>query len=132
MLFSSLRSRRESQRRPAPFRPALEPLGDRIVPAIGTGAHFLSATSALNNAGGLVINFKEAGLGNIDESVPISVTGDAEATYQWFNKGGNKPQGNPFSSFEQIDVTQVFPVRNGRVTGTFVIDAPPAPAEFLT
>src|SRR5262249_54268818 len=57
---------------------------------------------------------------------------NANATYQWFNHGGNKPQGQPFSSSQVIDVTQSFPVRNGQVTGTIVIAAPPAPMDFLT
>jgi hypothetical protein len=132
MFLSSLRTRRASNKQPRTFRPALESLDNRIVPAIGTGAHFLYATSSIDDSGSLVVNFKEAGLGNIDESVPISITGDAEATYQWFNKGGNKPQGNPFSSHETINVTQSFPVQNGQVTGTFTIAAPGPTEEFLT
>jgi hypothetical protein len=74
----------------------LEYLSERIVPDIGTGAHFLYANSSLAAGGSLVIDFKEAGLGNVS-AVPISVTGAAAAVYQWFNKGGNKPQGQPFS-----------------------------------
>jgi hypothetical protein len=132
MLFSWLRPRRTTRKQPASCRPALESLSDRIVPAIGTGAHFLSATSTLNASGALVIDFKEAGLGNIDESVPITVTGNATATYQWFNHGGNKPQGVPFSVSSTINVTQSFPVRNGKVTGTITITPPPAPADFFT
>lgn len=132
MLRSWLRPRLASERRAACFRPAVESLGDRVVPAIGTGAHFLYAASAVDAAGDLVINFKEAGLGNIDESVPIRVTGDATATYQWYNHGGNKPQGEPFSVHLTIDVTQTFPVRNGEVTGTIIISPPPAPSDFLT
>jgi hypothetical protein len=132
MQQSWLRPRQAHPKRPATFRPALESLGERILPAIGTGAHFLYATSSLNASGALVITFKEAGLGNIDESVPISVTGDATATYQWYNHGGNKPQGQPFSAHETIDVTQSFPVRNGQVTGTITISPPPAPADFFT
>jgi hypothetical protein len=133
MLFSWLRPRRTPQKRSSTsFRPAVESLDKRIVPAIGTGAHFLYASSAVDASGALVINFKEAGLGNIDETVPITVTGDATATYQWYNHGGNKPQGQPFSSHETIDVTQDFPVRNGQVTGTITISPPPAPADFLT
>src|SRR6266542_2951178 len=131
MLFSWLRSRRAPQKRTPSFQPTLEGLSERIVPAIGTGAHFLYATSTVDASGDLVINFKEAGLGNVSE-VPISVTGDASATYQWFNHGGNKPQGVPFSAHETITVTQTFPVRNGQVTGTIIIAAPQAPAEFFT
>ena len=131
MLFSWLRTRCPSPSRPTSFRPKLEQLDDRIVPAIGTGAHFLYATSTVNDTGALVINFKEAGLGNIDETVPITVTGTASATYQWYNKGGNKPQGQPFTSTQAIDVTQYFPVENGQVTGTIIIAAPGPSAEFL-
>jgi hypothetical protein len=131
MLSSWLRTRRESPQPPHSFRPSVEYLSERIVPAIGTGAHFLYASSSLTDNGSLVIDFKEAGLGNVSD-VPISVTGDAEAVYQWFNKGGNKPQGVPFSVSATIDVTQTFPVRNGQTTGTITIEAPPPPADFLT
>ena len=110
------------------FRPRLESLCDRIVPA----AHFLYANSALTADGSLVVEFKEAGLGNKDELVPLTLTGTAEATYQWFNKGGNKPQGNPFSSEQTINVTEYFQSRNGHVTGTFTIAAPAPPEDFLT
>lgn len=132
MLLSLLRPRREQASRPATFRPTMEKLDDRIVPTIGTGAHFLYATSSIDAGGALVINFKEAGLGNIDESVPIHVSGTASAAYQWYNHGGNKPMGQPFSASEVIDVTQSFPVRNGEVTGTIVIQPPAAPDDFYT
>jgi hypothetical protein len=131
MLFSWLRTRRAPRNRSAPRRLGLESLSDRIVPAIGTGAHFLYATSTINAAGALVIDFKEAGLGDVS-SVPISVTGTVSATYQWYNHGGNKPQGVPFSVSTTIDVTQTFLVRNGQVTGTIVLAAPAAPADFFT
>jgi hypothetical protein len=88
MLLSWLRPRPSSPKRLASRRLELESLSDRIVPAIGTGAHFLYATSTLDAAGDLVISFKEAGLGNVS-SVPISVTGNASATYQWFNSACN-------------------------------------------
>jgi hypothetical protein len=132
MLFSWLLPRKTTRKQPATCRPALESLSDRIVPTGGNGAHFLFATSTLNASGALVIDFKEAGLGNIDEGVPITVTGQASTTYQWFNHGGNKPQGVPFSSSTEINVTQTFPVRNGEVTGTITITPPPPPAAFLT
>ena len=113
------------------FRPQLESLDNRIVPDIGTGAHFLYAHS-LTADGSLVVDFKEAGLGNKDESIPLTLTGEAEVTYQWFNHGGNKPQGEPFSAETAVSVTVDFPVRNGQVTGEFILAAPPPPADFLT
>jgi hypothetical protein len=120
-----------SRRQHTSFRPVLESLDERITPDIGNGAHFLNASSTITAAGALVIDFKEAGLGNIDESVPITVTGDVSATYNWFNHGGNKPKGVPFNVSQSINVTQFFPVENGQVTGTITIEAPAAPAEFL-
>jgi hypothetical protein len=131
MLHRWLRPRPPSVRRAARFRADLELLRERVVPAIGTGAHFLYATSTVDAAGDLVISFKEAGLGNVS-SVPITVSGNANASYQWFNNGGNKPQGVPFSANETITVTQVFPVRNGQTTGTIIVSPPPPPADFLT
>jgi hypothetical protein len=41
-------------------------------------------------------------------------------------------EGVPFHVAEAINVTQTFPVRNGQVTGTIVIAAPPAPSDFFT
>jgi hypothetical protein len=130
MLFSWLRSHRQPNKRSATFRPLVEALDERIVPDIGTGAHFLYATSSIDASGALLINFKEAGLGNVSE-VPIHVTGTASATYQWLNHGGNHPMGTPFNVSLAVDVTQTFPVRNGEVTGTIIVAAPPAPAGFF-
>jgi hypothetical protein len=132
MFLSALRTRRASKNNRATFRPTLESLDQRITPDIGNGAHFLYATSSIDASGALVVNFKEAGLGNIDESVPISITGNVDATFQWYNHGGNKPMGVPFNVHESINLTQSFPVQNGQVTGTFTIAAPGPSAEFLS
>lgn len=130
MLLSWLRPRHETVKKPSTFRPRLESLDERITPDIGTGAHFLYATSTITATGALVIDFKEAGLGNVSE-VPISVTGNVSATFNWYNKGGNRPMGTPFNVSQSLNVTQTFPVRNGQVTGTITIQPPAPPAEFL-
>jgi len=127
MFSSSLCSRPQS----TSFRPRLESLDERITPDIGNGAHFIYANSTITATGALVINFKEAGLGNIDEAVPITVTGNVSATYNWFNNGNNRPMGKPFNVSQTISVTQFFPVQNGEVTGTITINPPAPPAEFL-
>src|SRR5262245_12961958 len=100
MLQSWLRPRQEPQKRAASYRPVLETLEDRLVP---TSPHFISATASINNAGELVVKFKEAGLGD-NVSIDYEVAATASGQFQWFNHGGNKPQGQPFQ-FDDILVT---------------------------
>ena len=61
------------------------------------------------------------GLGTGTTSVGITVTANATATYQCYNKAGNKPQGVP-KTFGPSGVSGSanFPVRNGQTTGTAV------------
>ena len=126
MLLS--RPRQEVSKKPATFRPELESLGERIVPA---NAHFVTASSTVDTStGALTVNFKEAGLGN-NQAVDITLSGEANATYQWFNKGGNKPQGVPFNVNESFAVSGTFSSdKNGNVTGSLTVD-PPSVDEFL-
>jgi hypothetical protein len=129
-LTSWLRKSRSSSTRSNSFRPLVEALDQRIVPA---NAHFIGgATSSVVNAGGaLVVNFKEAGLGNT-ETVNITLTGDANATYQWFNKGGQNPMGQPFYVNESFSVSSNFVSdKNGNITGSFTVN-PPSVNEFLS
>jgi hypothetical protein len=74
MLLSWLRSPRSTHKRAASFRPALESLDGRVLPA----AHFVSATATVNSAGALVVDFKEAGLasGSV-ETITVDATGTA-------------------------------------------------------
>ena len=84
--------------------------------------HFLFANNSINTStGALNTAFKEAGLGTGTTSVGITLTADATATYQCYNKAGNKPQGVP-KSFGPSGVSgsATFPVRNGQTTGTLV------------
>src|SRR4029450_10620805 len=55
-----------------------------------SGAHFMSATSSVNNSGALVVSWDEAGLGN--ENINYTLTADATATYACINNGGDPPQ----------------------------------------
>src|SRR5262249_58338788 len=84
--------------------------------------HFLSATNSINTkTGALNTSFKEVGLGTGTTSVGITVTADATATYQCYNKAGNKPQGVP-KTFGPSGASGSanFPVRNAQTTGTAV------------
>jgi hypothetical protein len=111
MLLSWLRTRREpnTNRRPC-FRPAVESLDDRIVPA----AHFNYANSSVNDAGALVVNFKEAGLGSNISQVQITVTAQVAATYVVVNKAGNLPKAPQFTEVSTaVSTNGLFNVQNG-------------------
>src|SRR5499427_466147 len=100
-------------------------------PAAADSPHFLFATNSINTStGALNTAFKEAGLGTGTTSVGITLTADATATYQCYNKAGNKPQGVP-KSFGPSGVSGSanFPVRNGQTTGTLVA-GPLGPSGF--
>jgi hypothetical protein len=131
MLFSKLRSPKASPKRPASYRPALESLDSRICP---TSPHFIgSATPSIDSStGALAVSFKEAGLGT-NQNIDYLVTADATGQYQWFNHGGNKPQGQPFQ-FGPITVSQPATFnsgKNGNVTGTIFVSPPPPSADVL-
>jgi hypothetical protein len=110
----------------------LEALDHRLVPA---SAHFVSGgTSSFINptTGALTVNFHESGLGN-NTQVVVTLTGDAHATYQWFNNGSQKPQGQPFNVDQTFTMTGTFSSdKNGEVTGTFVVNPPGLDAFLAT
>jgi hypothetical protein len=88
--------------------------------AFADSPHFLFADSSINTStGALNVAFKEAGLGTGLTSVAITVTADATATYQCYNKAGNKPQGVPKSVGPSgVSGSGEFAVRHGQTTGT--------------
>src|SRR5262245_44637092 len=93
--------------------------------------HFLFANTSINTStGALNVSFKEVGLGTGVTSVGITATADATATYQCYNKAGNKPQGVP-KTFGPSGVSGsgTFDVRNGQTTGT-VSAGPLGPSGF--
>jgi hypothetical protein len=91
-------------------------------PAAADSPHFLFATNSIDaSTGALNTAFKEVGLGTGTTSVGITLTADATATYQCYNKAGNKPQGVPKTSGPSgVSGSATFPVRNGQTTGTAV------------
>jgi hypothetical protein len=90
--------------------------------AFADSPHFLFADNSIDTStGALNTMFKEAGLGTGTTSVGITLSADATATYQCYNKAGNKPEGVP-KTFGPSGVSgsATFPVRNGQTTGTLV------------
>jgi len=99
--------------------------------AVADSPHFLFANNSIDTStGALNTAFKEVGLGTGTTSVGITLTADATATYQCYNKAGNKPQGVP-KTFGPSGVSGSanFPVRNGQTTGTAVA-GPLGPGTF--
>jgi hypothetical protein len=124
MLFSSLRSAKASRKRPAPFRLAVEHLDDRICP---TSPHFISATSSVAASGALVVDFKEAGLGD-NQNIDYQLTGDVNATFGLVNNGGNVVQGQPWSSTNTLLASGTFNSGdNGNITATLTSQTPSDP-----
>src|SRR5262245_50844983 len=125
-MFSWLRTRRESKKQqPASFRPSLESLGDRICPS-GGSPHFVGDASASISAdGALTVSWKEAGLAD-NQNIDYKTTADASGQFQYFNKGGNKPQGQPFQ-FGPITVSASGTFasgKNGNITASLTAPAP--------
>jgi hypothetical protein len=124
MLLSWLRQHREQgqeRKRPTSFRPVLESLDSRVVPA----AHFNYANSAVNDAGALVVSFKEAGLGSNISQVEITVTAQVDATYVVVNKAGNLPNSPNFTEVSTaVSTAGLFNVSNG-TTGDVSITVDP-------
>lgn len=87
--------------------------------------HFIRANATVNNACNLVGSFKVAGLGD-NESLTITMSADANATYACCNNGGNQP-----SDPKKEDVTGTVTAtgtftsgKNGQITGSLTAQPP--------
>jgi hypothetical protein len=101
-------------------------------PAMADAPKFHSADSSVNNAGALVADFDERGLGN--ENIDYTLTADATAVYACINGGNNHPQA---ANKESVSAAGDFPVQNGKAefsltaTATFKPDcSPPMTVQF--
>src|SRR5262249_25153886 len=127
MLLSWLRSRGALPKRPASYRPALETLDSRLVPA----AHFNRASATLTDTGTLVVDFKEAGLGDT-VTITEQVTANATATYACQNNGGNFPSDPKKTTVSgPVPASGDFPSgKNGQITASLTVQPPALPADF--
>src|SRR5947208_444691 len=103
--------------------------------ALADSPHFISATNSIDTStGALVTSFKDAGLGTGTSSIAITLSATASATYQCYNKAGNKPQGVPKSFGPTALATPPipFPVRHGQTTASLSLDPlGPAPQNVM-
>jgi hypothetical protein len=93
---------------------AVMALGAQTAFAATSGAHFFSATAAVNDGGALVVTWDEAGLGN--ENINYTLTADATATYACINNGGHHPKAaNKETVAGSVSTGGSFQAKNGRV-----------------
>jgi hypothetical protein len=93
--------------------------------------HFVKASAAgPNNAGQLVVSFKEAGLGD-NQLISYLASAEATATYACINGGENHPQAaNKETVTEPVSATGSFSSgKNGSISQSLTLN-PPAAAEF--
>jgi hypothetical protein len=86
---------------------------------------FHSATSAVNNAGALVVSWDERGLGNTN--IDYTLTADASAVYACINGGNNHPQAaNKETVNSEVSANGSFEPKNGRVQASLSAGPPSA------
>lgn len=112
---------------------ALAVLAGTATFAAAISAHFIRADGTVDANGTLVVNFKEAGLGN-DTLVEYLLSTSADATYRCYNNGSNAPQGEPYELPDQaLTATGTFSSgKNGSITASLEAGPPnPAPADAV-
>jgi hypothetical protein len=100
--------------------------------ALADSPHFISATNSIDTStGALVTSFKDAGLGTGTTSIAITLSAEASAAYQCYNKAGNKPEGVPkhFGPTALATPPTPFPVRHGQTTSSLSL-GPLGPGTF--
>jgi hypothetical protein len=94
-------------------------------PAMADAPKFHSADSSVDNAGALVADFDERGLGN--ENIDYTLTADATAVYACLNGGGNHPQAaNKETVNAEVSAAGSFEPKNGRVVASLEAGPPSA------
>jgi hypothetical protein len=99
--------------------------------ALAASAHFLYANAAFaTSSGSLIVNFKEAGLGNTSSVTEIA-SATASATYACINGGGNHPQAaNKETIYSNVMASGIFTSdKNGNIVGSLTVN-PPGPGSF--
>ncbi len=85
--------------------------------ASAVAAKFHQVSSSVNNAGALVVNFDERGLGN--GNIDYVLSADATAVYACINGGGKHPEAaNKETINGDVSAAGSFESRNGRVVAS--------------
>ena len=94
-------------------------------PATADAPKFHSASSSVDSAGALVVNFDERGLGNTN--IDYTLTADATAVFACINGGGHHPQAaNKETVNSEVSAAGSFEPKNGRVVASLSAGPPSA------
>jgi hypothetical protein len=88
--------------------------------ALAQSPHFVKGPTPSfdTSTGDFVVNFKEAGLGNLPITYTLSADNET-FTFRCFTRKGNTPQGEPNGvSFSNESVSTTIQPRNGQITGS--------------
>ena len=98
--------------------------------ASATSPHFVRASDSVNNAGSLVVSFKEAGLGN-NQLISYTSHANATAVYACINGGGNHPRAaNKETVSGPVSASGTFSSgQNGQISQSLTA-GPPGPGSF--
>ena len=96
--------------------------------ALADSPRFKTATAAgPDDAGNLVVNFRETGLGNTPNPVNYTASADADALYACQNNGGNFPSDPKKQQVsERVEANATLLSENGNVIGSVPLSPPPA------
>ncbi len=98
-----------------------------VIPVLATNPHFVNASASVDGTGKLVVNWKEAGLGD-NQLIDYLASADANGFYACINGGGNHPQATnkeafagPVSGYGSFSSG-----KNGQITARLSVAPPPA------
>jgi hypothetical protein len=97
-----------------------------VTTALAQNPHFINCSaSGVNSEGSLMVCFKIAGLGS-NETITITASADANATYGCLNKGAQCPNAaNKVSVSGKVTATGQFTSgKNGQITGCLGVEPP--------
>ncbi len=96
-------------------------------PVFAASPHFINASASLDNAGNLVVSWKEAGLGN-DALISYVTNANASATYACINGGNKHPQAsNKMTIDGPVSASGTFSSgKNGDINGSLTLNPPSA------
>ncbi len=98
-----------------------------VIPVMAVSPHFIWANASINNAGSLVVNWKQAGLGN-NQLIDYEAGADAHGYYACINGGNKHPQAANKEAFEgPVYAGGTFNSgKNGQITASLFMGPPPA------
>jgi hypothetical protein len=93
--------------------------------AMAANPHFIRANASVDNAGNLVVSWKEAGLGN-NQNIDYEASADANGFYACINGGGKHPQAANKEEFAgPVSETGTFNSgKNGQITESLTVEPP--------